>query len=69
MNTQRWKLEYGAMYRDELGEVCLAEDVSRLEASYAELLEAAKHFVDNWEFPAGADDHLRDVIAKAEGTK
>ena len=52
------------------GDWCKTDDVARLEASHAELLEAAKYFVDNWEPPGWRHpvvDRLRAAIAKAEG--
>lgn len=71
MELQRYEMgDYCSGYvRNDDGDVCMSYDVERLEKSHAELLKAAKLFVDNWDFPAGADDHLRAAIAKAEGTK
>lgn len=70
MKLERWRLEYGAMYSDELGEVCLTKDVAELEASHAELLVAAKRLLSlyeshGWQHPA--INAARAAIAKAEG--
>ena len=75
-NIQRWSQDAGAMFKDEDGKWCSAEDVAQIESINDKLLEALKEIIEQADgrnnSVMGQDRAYciaRAAIAKFEGTK
>lgn len=73
MKLQRFDMYHIGLHPSGDGGWCDTDDVARLEASHAELLDIVKGFLRWWDSPltvnGGHIDRIRAVIAKAEGDK